>query len=480
MELEVISQVLRAVFFSFIFISVLLLVGTWLRAKLTLFQKLFLPASVIGGFIGLLLGPIVLKKYALLPIPEDWITIASLLPGLLIVPVVASVPLGLKFGGGKKSSSSTQPSGTKSVMIMFFILAIVGATQNLFGVTIASTFKNIFKYDGIYATFGTELSAGFAGGHGTAGVVGSLLQSLNQPYWNTAQGVTTTTATVGIISGILVGIVLINIAARKGYTNFIQTSSKMPTDMISGVQKDTEQQDIAGKETTNSSSIDSLSFHLALILMVSGLAFVTTYIFKKFNIPILNLIPEWAYAILLMYAVWGIMQKLKLDWIVDVQTKTKIASTLTEFAVVAAIISLPIQAVLAYVLPLTIMILGGLALTIGLAYYLSKKYFTEYWFEKSMVVLGTNTGVFLTGLLLLKMVDPDMKSPVLRDYSLAYSINSVIGFVLFPLSFGLLVNYGFTSGILLYAFIIVLFGGLLLYTTKNMRKDKYNEHKKLG
>ena len=471
MELDLLTQVLRAVFYTFILISVFLLLGTYLRARFKVFQKLFLPASVIGGFIGLILGPIVLKEYAIVAVPEHWITIASLLPGLLIVPVVASVPLGMTFKSGDKSSGSSSSNKTLiPVLMMFFMLAIISASQNFFSLLTSFSFKNFFNYEGIYPTFGTELSAGFAGGHGTAGVVGNLLQStFDQPYWNTAEGVTTTTATVGLISGILIGIILINIAARKGYTRFIKSGSKIPVEMQTGLQKDPITQESAGTETTNSSSIDSLGFHLALILMVSGMAFGVTYLFKKYDILILNLIPEWAYAILLMYLVWGLMQKFGLAWMVDVKTKTKISSTLTEFAVVAAILSLPIQAVFAYILPLTVMMVGGLALTVALAYFLAKRFFTDFWFEKSIVLLGTNTGVFLTGLLLLKMVDPDMKSPVLRDYSLSYSINSIISFIVFPLSFTLLINQGFVSGIGLFALLALIFLGLLIFTT---RKNK--------
>ena len=68
-------------------LSGLLLLGTFLRAKVKLFQRLFLPASVIGGFIGLLLGPIVMGDHAILRVSQDWINTWSLLPGILIVPV---------------------------------------------------------------------------------------------------------------------------------------------------------------------------------------------------------------------------------------------------------------------------------------------------------------------------------------------------------------------------------------------------------
>lgn len=472
MEIEVISSVLRAVFFTFVFISVLLLIGTYLRAKVKLLQKLFLPASVIGGFVGLLLGPTVLNKYAILPTPENWINIASLLPGLLIVPVVASVPLGMKLSSKSNKANTKEKSGSKNILMMFLILAILLAVQSLFGVFIARVFNTVFRYEDIYATFGMELPAGFAGGHGTAGIVGSILQSLSQPYWHTAQGVTTTTATVGLVSGILIGIVMINIAVRRGNTELINTESTIAEDVQTGVQKDIHKQKSIGKETTNAASIDSISFHFALILMVSGLSFALTYVFNKYNILVLKFIPVWAYAILIMYVVWGLMVKWKLDWIVDEKTKTKISTTLTEFAIVAAIISMPLKTVFTFIIPLSIMMIGGLLLTMALSYYLSKKIFQDYWFERSMTIFGTNTGVFLTGLLLLTMVDPKMKSPVLKDYSFAYSINSVISFIFIPLSFGILINYGWISGLVFYGLLILFSFTLLLYIYRKNKQEK--------
>ena len=48
----------------------LLFLGMFLRAKVSVFRKLLLPASVIGGFIGLLLGPQVLGDNAILRVSE--------------------------------------------------------------------------------------------------------------------------------------------------------------------------------------------------------------------------------------------------------------------------------------------------------------------------------------------------------------------------------------------------------------------------
>ena len=86
------SSLLTELLCSLSIIGGLLLLGTFLRAKVKLFQKLFLPASVIGGFIGLLLGPMILGDYAILRVPETYINDWSLLPGTLIVPIFAAVP----------------------------------------------------------------------------------------------------------------------------------------------------------------------------------------------------------------------------------------------------------------------------------------------------------------------------------------------------------------------------------------------------
>ena len=110
-------------------LSGLLLLGTFLRAKVKLFQQLFLPASVIGGFIGLLFGPIVMGDHAIIRVSQDWINTWSLLPGILIVPVFASVPLGMFMN----SSGKTTGMGGKTapnVLKAFGLFAAIGALQN--------------------------------------------------------------------------------------------------------------------------------------------------------------------------------------------------------------------------------------------------------------------------------------------------------------------------------------------------------------
>jgi ESS family glutamate:Na+ symporter len=50
--------------FSIILIGILLLLGKWVRVNFSIFQKYFLPSSIIAGFIALILGSEVLGKIA--------------------------------------------------------------------------------------------------------------------------------------------------------------------------------------------------------------------------------------------------------------------------------------------------------------------------------------------------------------------------------------------------------------------------------
>lgn len=416
-------------------LGLFLLIGTFLRAKIKFFQQTFMPASVIGGFLLLILGPVCLD---ILKISPDWLKIYSLIPGVLIIPIVASVPLGLKFSSEIKSA--------KNVLPLAFIGLGIAMLQFVVGFAMQFLFNG--QYD-FYETFGWELGLGFVGGHGTAGLLGNMLQTANLPYWETAQGVAITTATFGIVGGILIGMLLINISSRRGYTAILKKPSDIPESFKIGYVKEIEKQPNIGRDTTLSSSIDSFAFHFAIIFTVCLISFKLLSFMKAHKIFILDQISIWAYSIIIMFIFWNIMCKLKLDFLVDSKVKSKISGTLTEFAVIAAIASLPIRAVFAFIVPITVMCIIGFLLTTFFLFYMSKYFLKSFWFEHMIATFGMSTGVFLTGILLLRICDPDFKTPVLTTYSFAYTIISITYFALLNLILTTLLNKGVFSGTML-------------------------------
>jgi ESS family glutamate:Na+ symporter len=448
------NAMLTQLLYCFCVLSALLLAGTLLRGCIPVFRKLFLPASVIGGFIGLLIGPIIWKGGGI-PFPKEWITTWSVLPGILIVPVVASVPLGVKFGKSNKSTGKTSTDVIKTFGIFLGVAA--------FQLIIAIAVRQFFVSGGmdIYAPFGYELPMGFSGGHGTAGVIGSYYKGLDLPYWELAQGVTTTTATFGLIGGMIIGIVAINVAARAGQTAILTKPGDIPPDMAKGYQMDPAKQPSLGKETTMSSSIESLTFHLSVILTACGLAYVLLNLVKYLRLPLISQVPIWAWAIVVMFGVNFCIQKAGLGNLIDDKTKSRIAGVCTDYAIVAAIASLPVQAIMVYIVPILTMVLLGYVGTYVFLHYLFKKFFADFHFERFISLWGTSTGVFLTGLMLLKICDPEYKSPVLNDFSMSFSLTSVTSFILMPIVVSMLLYQSFAMNVL-FQFGLLVIGMILL------------------
>ena len=137
--------------------------------------------------------------------------VASSLPGVLIVPVLAAVPMCMQRSGGIDLRKQ------RDIITMFSILTGGCFLQFVIGLLVNLGYSAAGGES--YSTFGLELAFGFCGGHGMAGSLGSALKDLNAPYWEVAQGVASTSATVGLIGAIVVGVVMLNMAVRKGYTS---------------------------------------------------------------------------------------------------------------------------------------------------------------------------------------------------------------------------------------------------------------------
>ena len=308
-------------------------------------------------------------------------------------------------------------------------------SQSAIGYATNMFFSKINPQLNMYRTFGYELSAGFAGGHGLAAATGKLLEGFGIPQWEIAQGVALTTATVGLIGGIVFGIIFINLAVRKNKTKIIKRiNDNVDKSMEVGYNKDINKQNSLGRETFLSSSIETITFHLAIIFTVCGIAYIVLNFVKKMNIAGLNVLPVWTYSMIIMFALNFIIKKLNLVWMVDAKVKAKIMGTLSDFAIVSAMTSLPIKAIINYIAPITVMCILGFIITYLLVFPLNSFFFKEdYSFERAIISWGTLTGVLITGMTLLKICDPEYKSPALSEFSLGFSLMSVTGLLIVPI-----------------------------------------------
>ncbi len=188
-----------ALFFSFCLLGLFLLLGKASRVAVRLFQALYLPSSILGGFIALACGPYLLD---LLPawVGREW----AQLPGLLINIVFASLFLGVALPGAR---ALWNQGGAQLCFGM-----VVGLGQYV--VALLLTLLVLSPAFGVPPVFACILEIGFSGGHGTAAGMAGVFQEIGFPA-GAALG--QMSATVGIITAVVGGILFINIALRRGY-----------------------------------------------------------------------------------------------------------------------------------------------------------------------------------------------------------------------------------------------------------------------
>ncbi|MPM37970.1 hypothetical protein SDC9_84592 [bioreactor metagenome] len=250
----------------------LLLVGKLIRVKIKFIQQLFIPPSLIAGFLGLALGP---NGFGLLPFSDQLGTYA----GVLIALVFASLPLSSPKFTFKEVSGRVGPIWAYAQLGMLLQWAIMG----LFGLFVLK-----LVWPQLNSAFGIMLPTGFYGGHGTAAAIGDAFNSLG---WDEAKSLGMTTATAGVVVAIILGLIMVKRAAIKGDTSFIKDFSELPDELRTGLTPPEKRED-AGMSTTSSISIDTLAFHLAFVFLVAFIGYMLSqgvkFYYPKLEIPVFS------------------------------------------------------------------------------------------------------------------------------------------------------------------------------------------------
>ena len=101
----------------------------------------------------------------------------------------------------------------------------------------------------------------------------------------------------------------------------------------------------------------------------------------------------------------------------DRATFERIMGVSLDLLIVAAIASLRLDLFLQNVVPFSLLMLVGIAWTLAAFLFLAPRMVTTYWFEQSITVYGTATGVTAIGLMLLRIVDPENRTPAAQAFA---------------------------------------------------------------
>ncbi|MBX3505775.1 MAG: sodium:glutamate symporter, partial [Parvibaculum sp.] len=228
-------------------IWVMLIVSKYLRWRVAVLAKLFIPGSVIAGFILLFAGPEVGWSI----FPEGVLDIWRQLPALLINVVFAGLFLGKIIPGPGQIWRRAGP-------VIAYGQAIAWG-QYVVGLGLV-----VAVLTPLYATppvAGALIEISFEGGHGTAAGLGPTFEAVGfAAGTDLALGL----ATIGLVGSVLIGIVLINWAARRGLVD--PSGVREPTpELHPDPPADTTEQLAARPQTSDASQpIDPMSLHLGL------------------------------------------------------------------------------------------------------------------------------------------------------------------------------------------------------------------------
>lgn len=439
---------------DFALMSLLLLLAQYLRGKIKLIQKLYLPSSLIAGFLGLFLGHQFLDLMPFSGQLADY-------PYMLVVVLFATL-----FIGREKIKSFGSMVDKVGDTFTLNLAAEVGGfgTALLLGGFLIRRF-----FPATPDAFPLLQPAGFVGGHGYAAAIGGSLETLLD--WEGAIPIGQTFATVGLVSAVLFGLLIINIATRMNATRFVSTMEELPDSMRTGLVPENKRNSM-GDETVNPMSIDPLTWHVLLVLIATAGGYYGFYAFAAlpFDVELPMMALSMLAGVILHFGLKGV----GLGDYVDRRIIKRIGSSSTDYLVAFGVASIDVSIVMQYIAPLIILVAIGILYNILFLSFAGRKLFQNFWFERSIFCFGWTTGVVAMGVTLLRVVDPEFSSGTLEDYGMAYVFISIIelGIVAFTPIFAAQGHVLSTGAVLMLGWAFLLFITAKKYGVRGEKVDE--------
>lgn len=404
---------------AILLLGVLAAVGMLIRAGWGLTQRLFLPVSIIAGFLGLFLGPQVLGRIggalgadSLVEggiFGADVIEVWSSLPGLLISAVFATLFLGSRIPSPKRAVRLLGPQLSLGVTFasgqyVIGLLLVILLLAPLFGVS---------------PMFGALIEIGFEGGHGTAAGMAPVMTELG---FEEGGDLALAMATVGILTGVIVGVFAVNWAARRGHATALDAGAEMPAWERRGLYAGDDKPS-AGRETTRTAAVETLTLHVGVValavligqLMLSALQALEAALWAE-TIEIFAYVPLFPLAMLGGVLIQVVLDRFDSVGLIDRGVMERIQGLSLDFLIIAALATLSLTAIADNFAPFAILAIAGIVWNVFVLFVLAPRFIRSYWFERGLGDFGQSMGVTATGLMLMRMADPEAKTPAYESF----------------------------------------------------------------
>ncbi len=385
---------------AFGILAIMILTGVWLRARVHFFQRFLIPSCLIGGLLGL-----VLLNIGLIKLPASKLeTFAYHFFN------ISFISIGLTRDGDQNTAPKSLKGFLKGSLWMALIQSVVFPFQAIIG-GLFIILLGIFGLR-LFPTFGFFAPLGFNEGPGQALSFGKVWEGLGFEH---AATIGATFATIGFFFAFFVGVPLVNRGIRRGLA--ANTRQNLPRDFITGIMDRKQAPEPAGRLTLHSANIDTLTFHAALV----GLVYVATYAFVR---ALGSLFPPdvasmlWGFffffGLIFAFVTSWLINKAGADFLLDTGIQRRITGWSIDFLIVATVMAIQLQIVWNYALPILAISMTCGVLTTVVVVFLGKRLWS-YNLERTVAIYGTVTGTVSCGLLLLRIADPEFKTPAVIE-----------------------------------------------------------------
>jgi ESS family glutamate:Na+ symporter len=394
------------------FLSILLLFGVILRAKVGFFQRFLIPSCLIGGFLGMLLvnlGVVPISRSSLEMLIYHLLNISFIAIGLTPSPKTEN-------GGGEIARAS---------LGMALIEGVTFPLQAICGGLIVMAL-GAFGYE-LFPAFGFLPALGFTEGPGQALSIGRVWEEVGFEH---AVTLGLTFSTIGFFFAFFIGIPLVNWGIRKGLSSY--PSGGLQEDLVIGLVPRDKRPEPAGRLTTHSANLDALAFQIALV----GAVYVLAYALVK---TVTRFLPEdigavfWGLfffaGLIVAVSVKFVMERIGAGHLIDQGLQRRISGCSVDFLIVSTLTAIYLVVVWAYIVPILAISTTAGVFTTLVVIYLGKRVWSRHNLERMSAIFGTVMGIVPSGLLLLRVVDPDFKTTAALEIGLmnVFAIPVVLG-----------------------------------------------------
>ena len=435
----------------------MLLLAQVLRRKLPVVRRSLMPTAVLAGFLTL-----ALRYIGILPIQREMLEIITYHAlGLGFVALALRVPEPLS------DEDKQNLTGLKSGALIascYVSQAIVGLIISL---GLAFTFM-----PGLFKASGLLLPMGYGQGPGQANNIGSSYQALG---FAGGQSYGLAIAACGFLVACIAGVIYLNYLQRKGLIE-----RGVAGDMSDIVPLSTFQQD---NELPIAESVDRFSINIALVLVVYGATYLA-------SLGLTSLAGDGGLGNTVSSLVWGfnfligallailtrnIIKGLRKANLMHRQYQnnyllSRLSGAAFDLMIIAGIAAIDFNDLSGLWVPFIITAVAGGLWTFFYLRWICRRIYPNYYYAGFFSMFGMMTGTISSGVLLLREVDSELKTPAANNLLVGSAFAILLGGPMLLLVG--IAPHSTGSALACFGICIVYMAGLLALMLKAHRRAK--------